>query len=223
MKRELFFSLLFHVVVVGAAMVSSPFDPRDGIDYGDVIRVSLPSAADIAHLTRPPVAIPQAVAEEPEEIPIQSPSTRPAAEIEAPQPKPQVEETPPVTENHQAAAESSEIDLSSAGGAASPFAGARVDNASFNYPFWFKLAFDKISRNWRNPVAYDGTLVCVIYFQVIKSGRVIELKVVESSGLEAFDKVCLAAIERSEPFPPLPREFRQEIIGITLPVKWEPR
>ena len=71
-------------------------------------------------------------------------------------------------------------------------------------------------------MAIDATIVCVIYFQVIKSGRVIEKRVEETSGIPAFDQACLQAVERSTPFPPLPRDFTDEIIGITLPFQYKP-
>ena len=46
------------------------------------------------------------------------------------------------------------------------------------------------------------------------------MKIKQSSGIDAVDRDCIAAIERSAPFPPLPREFRDEIIGITVPIKY---
>ncbi|RKX24009.1 MAG: hypothetical protein DRP45_09160 [Candidatus Zixiibacteriota bacterium] len=94
--------------------------------------------------------------------------------------------------------------------------GAVVDNSAFQYPFWFSLTWGKISQNFRVPVAIDGKVYCDIYFQVIKSGRVIESRIANPSGIAQFDKACLEAVERSAPFPPLPRDFLDEIIGITI-------
>jgi len=99
----------------------------------------------------------------------------------------------------------------------SPFAGATVDNANFNYPYWFTQTFNKIANNMRNTTNVDNRIFCTIYFQVLKSGRVIELRIEKSSGYPDFDEACLAAVERSAPFPPLPNDFIDEIIGITLP------
>jgi len=62
----------------------------------------------------------------------------------------------------------------------------------------------------------DGTVTCDVYFQVIKSGRVIEKKVVTPSGVPQFDQACLASIDRAQPFPPLPRDFLDEIIGLYI-------
>ena len=176
----------------------------------------------------------QPAVEEPDEIPVSDPRSRPEAVIKepeeviepepeaqqepAPEPKPSRSATPADTEG----GEQQEIHSPVTGGG-SPFAGATIDNVTFNYPYWFTQAFNKILRNWRNPVAADGAIVCVVYFQVIKSGRVIESKVQVSSGIRPFDDACLRAVERSAPFPELPRDFRDEIIGITLPFKYEPR
>jgi TonB family protein len=224
-------SMLVHLLFVAATLISSPFQVKSQIDYGDVIRVSLPSIDQVLPaepVPEEPIHIPQAMADEPPEIAITDPTTRPAAVIDKPEPKPERKPRKDVnldalkSDKDQTGAREGEIDIE-ATGAGSPFAGATVDNASFDYPFWYSLAFDKIGRNYRSTVPYDGTLVCVMHFQVMKSGRVIELEVIQSSGIKAFDNVCLRAIERSSPFPPLPRQFREEIIGITLPIKWTPR
>ncbi len=103
------------------------------------------------------------------------------------------------------------------------FSGATVDNAVFNYPTWFDQVVNKINDNFSPSREYEDTLVCVVHFQVLRSGRPVNLEVRESSGSKEFDDASLSAIERSAPFPPLPRDFREEIIGITLPVKWTPR
>ena len=92
----------------------------------------------------------------------------------------------------------------------------RIDNAAFDHPYWFDLAWNKINQNYRFAITIDGKVYCDVYFVVIKSGRVIETKVVNSSGIPAFDQACVSAIERSSPFPPLPRDWIDEILGITI-------
>lgn len=99
----------------------------------------------------------------------------------------------------------------------SPLGTATVDNASFTYAWWMTETFNKIQSNMRNTVQTEERLSCTIYFQVLRSGRVAELKMVIESGSSYFDRDCLEAIERSVPLPALPDEFKDEIIGITLP------
>ncbi len=221
MTREILLSFLLHLVVIAATVVSAPFDIRKGKSYDEIIRVSLTTLEEITPAKPEPVAIPEFLPEELPEIPISAPSTAKEVAIEKPkkkeEPKSQSKKTTPSSSE---GGKRKEIDSPATSGGGSPFHGATVESESaFEYPYWFTQAFNKIVGNWRNPVAYDGTLVCAIYFQVIRSGKVVELRVESSSGIPAFDNACLLAIERSEPFPPLPHEFRDEIIGITVPFK----
>jgi TonB family protein len=160
---------------------------------------------------------------EPTEIPLEKPATAPEAKIDAQEEKPTKK---PKDRPYQPLESRREGELEGAAevetGGGTPFAGAIIDNATFDYPYWFTQAFYKIQSNWRNPVAADYSIVCVVYFQVIKSGRVIELRIEEPSGIRTYDEACLRSVEHSAPFPPLPSGFRDEIIGITLPFKYEP-
>jgi len=221
MTRDVLFSLMLHITIIIATLVSAPFEISKKNNYDEIIRVSLKSLP--APVTAPalePVAIPQGLSEEFSEIPIDAPTTAKKAVIEQkPVKKKEIEKPKPKT-NNRVSSEAGDKEIeSSATGNGSPFQGATIDNASFNYPYWFNQAFNRISGNLRNPVAYEGTLVCVVYFQVIRSGKVVELRLDKSSGVPAFDKACLSAIERSDPFPDLPPDFRDEIIGITVPIK----
>ena len=226
MKLEIILSLALHGILILFTMVASPFDIRRSQDYDDVIRVSLTALPEFAAeepVALPEPVIPQAAEEQLAEIPIEDPTSLPETVVpEKPKPEPKEKPKPKPRSSGNGKKTDDENEIEAAAGAGSPFSGATIDNASFNYPYWFTQAFHKIQSNWRNPVAADGAIVCVIYFQVIKSGRVIEQRVEESSGIPAFDQACLQAVQRSAPFPPLPRDFTDEIIGITLPFQYKP-
>jgi TonB family protein len=160
-----------------------------------------------------------------EEPPISMPDAKSKPIAAKPKPKPKekpkrVRDLTAKEEAEQMAAEEGKSEIGQTAG--SPFAGATVDNASFDYPYWFTQAFYKIQTNWHNPVDADGPMVCLVYFQVLKSGRVVEARVDKSSGIPAFDQACVTAIDRSSPFPPFPKEFGDEILGITIPFKYQP-
>ncbi|UCC43462.1 MAG: energy transducer TonB [Candidatus Zixiibacteriota bacterium] len=232
MIRDYALSIGLHLVIIVATLASSPFAVKR-IDPGEVIRVSLHAAPPTEVIQPQPVApqVPKAVEAEPEEIPLDDPTSADEAAIDEPQeepePEPEEEEKP---ESYQPRADaggadqtgldSGQTEVEAAGG--TPFAGATVDDASFDYPYWFTQALYKIQSDWRNPVAADYSIVCVIYFQVLQSGRVVEVNIHESSGIRPFDEACLRAVQQAAPFPPLPKEFTSEIIGITLPFKYEP-
>jgi TonB family protein len=220
MTREILLSLLLHLVVVAATVISAPFDIGKGKSYDEIIRVSLTTLPEITPAKPEPVAIPEFLPEELPEIPISAPSTVKEVPIEKPKKKEEPKPQPKKTKSSSSEGKQKAIDSPATSAGGSPFHGATVESESaFEYPYWFTQAFNKIVGNWHNPVAYDGTLVCAVYFQVIRSGKVVELRVETPSGIPAFDNACLQAIERSEPFPPLPHEFRDEIIGITVPFK----
>lgn len=223
MNRDVLFSALIHIGIIAATVISSPLAPKSRFEWDKVIRVSITSPSDIMPsepVPLEPIPVPAAVTESDPEISIDDPTTAPEAVIpEKPQPEPkpkkkQTKSAPGPSKDQAEATDQVEAPT----GSGSPFSGATIDNASFDYPYWFTQAFNKIAGNFRNPVAYDGTLVCTIYFQVIKSGRVVEVRIEQSSGIKAFDDAVVLAIDRSAPFPPLPGEFADEIIGITLPV-----
>ncbi len=223
-RGDLVASFTLHIVMallilIPASLIGKRTPP------GEVVHVSLISAPPMSSATvapPEPVAIPKALAAEEVDIPIDDPTSKPKVKIEKPEPKPEPEKpvkNKPVkaetADETQAGNEVGPTDVDVAAG--SPFAGATVDNVSFDYPHWFNLAFNKIAGNFRNPVNVDGQIICLIYFKVIRSGKVIDARIEESSGFQSFDEACLAAVERSRPFPPLPPEFRDEIIGITVP------
>ncbi len=228
MSRDVIFSSILHLILVGIVLVASPFKINGNVPFDEIIRVQLtaPNEMKAAEpVAMEPVSVPEPVFNEPEDIAISDPETIKEAKITPKEtPKPKKTQDKPKTQKPSNATnkstgetktESKEVET----GGGSPFAGATIDNATFNYPYWFTQAFNKIASNYNNTFLYDGTLVCVVYFQVIKSGRIIEMRIEKSSGFPEFDDMCLRAIESSKPFPPLPNDFRDEIIGITLPFK----
>ncbi len=223
MSKDLVFSIALHLSVVGLTFLTAPFAIKTPQDLGEVIRVTAVSMSEISpaqpEVIAPP-EVPQALEMAPEEIPIDDPTTMPAAEIEEPvrepEPKPEVKPQAPAqpAERSQTGAEEGKTEVEAPAGTS--ISGVSVDNASFKYPYWFTLTWNKLNQNFRIPIQIDGQVYCDIYFQVIKSGRMIEVKVTSSSGIPQFDEACVAAVERSAPFAPLPRQFLDEIIGITI-------
>jgi TonB family protein len=225
-----------HILLVGGILILSPMTFRTPPDFSQVVQVnlvSMPMASPQAAITPQPVtptAPPAALVEEIEDIPVSDPVTKPVAEIEKPKEKPKPKPAKPkekpkakpqvdaskaqAGERTQPGTADGNVEVQAPAG--SLISGASVDNASFQYPYWFDLAWSKLAQNFRIPFAVDGKIEADVYFQVLKSGRIIENRVVKSSGIPRFDQACVEAVDRSGPFPPLPREFLDEIIGITV-------
>jgi TonB family protein len=230
MRQDLLLSFLLHFVVIIAMVVSAPFKARVNTDLGDVIRVNLTSLpASLKPQAQEPVAVPTPIVADDPVVPItEVASVTQAKPLPKPKPKPEEKKDDtyrPKTETgdqDRSGIENGQKDVSENLSSGSKFGGAAVDNASFDYPYWFVQAFGKIERNWTNPVYANRPISCVIYFQVIRSGRIIKVEIEESSGVDAFDRACERAVNLSQPLPPLPDDFADEIIGIHLTFPYSP-
>jgi len=232
MKRDLIYSLVLHVSIAVALVVITPFQPQINTDLGEVINVRLaamPITQQVNVQPAPTVEIPQAISAESELAVLPDPTSITKAKKIKPKekPKPKQKDKPYQPQNEKgkedvAGKTDGEKDVSDEVMSGSKFGSAAVDNASFNYPYWFVQAFTKIEFNWRNPIYSSQPIECLVYFQVIRSGRVIKVEIEKSSGIDAFDNACVNAINLSKPLPPLPSEFVEEIIGIHLTFPYEP-
>ncbi len=77
-----------------------------------------------------------------------------------------------------------------------------------------------VRRNWFSVIPESGRLgrqgKVVIQFSINKTGAVPKLVITLPSGTEALDRAAVAGISASNPFPPLPTEFRGDQIRVQL-------
>ena len=77
-----------------------------------------------------------------------------------------------------------------------------------------------VKQNWYNlmppsvypPILKQGKLA--IEFVILKDGKVSNMAVRTSSGDVPLDRAAWASITASTPFPPLPKEFPGQILGL---------
>ncbi len=75
-----------------------------------------------------------------------------------------------------------------------------------------------ISTNWVRPPVGSG-VEATVYYRIQRDGRVTELRIVRSSGINSFDLAALRAVQSSSPLPPLPRGFKDGSLGVNLIVR----
>ena len=77
-----------------------------------------------------------------------------------------------------------------------------------------------VKRNWLAVVPESARLGrrgrVLIQFAISKDGSVPKLVIAVPSGAEALDRAAVAGISASNPFPPLPAEFRGSVIRLQL-------
>jgi TonB family protein len=80
----------------------------------------------------------------------------------------------------------------------------------FKFPPYLVIIRDKIERHWNPPPGTVQGAKAKIQFTVLRSGRVGEVKLQDSSGNFYFDQAAVRAILQSSPFPPMPEEFYKD-------------
>ena len=61
-----------------------------------------------------------------------------------------------------------------------------------------------------------------VVFYIDRNGRVIDLRVETSSGNQSLDNAALSAVFNAAPFPPLPKGFPRERVGVRMYLTYEP-
>jgi outer membrane biosynthesis protein TonB len=234
-SKDFLYSVALHAALILAITMINPFAirPSHDLDSIAVNIISMPPLGDPALIEggdMAEISIPQAVVEENIAIPIEAPeSKKETKEVPKPEPKKETPKPEPKKDaGYQGLAKTGDktqqggTDVSDKVGPGTKFGTVAVDNASFDYPYYFVQAFGKIQRNWSNPVAANQPLSCIIYFKIIRSGTIIDPEIETSSGVPAYDRACLRAIVSSSPLPQLPTDFRDDIIGIHLEFPYQP-
>jgi len=62
----------------------------------------------------------------------------------------------------------------------------------------------------------------VVYFRVHRNGEITHIAVEQSSGVFLFDQSCQRAVIQAAPFPPLPRDYLNEYVGVHFSFKYVP-
>lgn len=91
----------------------------------------------------------------------------------------------------------------------------------FPYAWYIKIIRDKIAERW-DPNALPGQQPRVA-FEISREGKVAVARIVvrQSSGNRAYDQVAVRAIAEASPFPPLPDDFKNQLVTIDIQFRFE--
>ncbi|MBZ0100574.1 MAG: TonB C-terminal domain-containing protein, partial [Thermoanaerobaculia bacterium] len=95
---------------------------------------------------------------------------------------------------------------------------AGLDNPNFTYGYYVDQMLAMISRNWVRPPVGSG-VEATLHFTILRDGRISDLRVSQSSGINGFDLAALRAVQSASPLPPLPSAFRESTLGVNLIVR----
>jgi protein TonB len=163
------------------------------------------------------------VEEPPPEV---APAPDPEVAVQPPQPQEVKQETPKRQEPRPPAPTTSApqaIPEQMAAIPAAPTQGRLVPTNSNVVPTWKTQIVALLERNKRYPETAQSRReqgVAQVFFSLDRQGRVLESRVVRSSGANALDEEALALLRRAQPFPPPPRELAGEHIDLTVPIRF---
>jgi protein TonB len=148
------------------------------------------------------------------ELPIQPPTPQQKQEMpQRQEPRPPA----PTTSMPQAAP------LETAAIPAAPVQGPPVPKSSNAIPTWKTQIAALLERNKRYPPAAQARGergVAQVFFSLDRQGRVIDSRVVRSSGAVALDEEALALLQRAQPFPAPPAELGGPRVDLTVPIRF---
>ncbi len=93
-------------------------------------------------------------------------------------------------------------------------AGIAVDAAQFPFGYFLSAIERRVSDNWYAAGTPGRGLTCVVYFTLMRDGSVRDVRIEKGSGSEFFDRSAMRAVKGAAPFPPLPRGFQNDFLGI---------
>jgi protein TonB len=80
------------------------------------------------------------------------------------------------------------------------------------FGYYAQILRDQVARNWRteqiDPRLKTAPLV-IVTFELLRSGAIRDVRVLQSSGHFELDNSCQRAIYDAQPFPPLPAGFER--------------
>ncbi|KPJ60513.1 MAG: hypothetical protein AMJ46_05740 [Latescibacteria bacterium DG_63] len=93
----------------------------------------------------------------------------------------------------------------------------QLDIENFEFRYYLVAVRNKVSSNWSPPaglVTSSGTVRVVVFFRILRDGKIADLAVETPSAVGLFDQSALRAVLRAQPFPPLPRGFADNSLGV---------
>ncbi len=216
MKSSLAISVGLHAAVIAVCLgrVSfSDFDPKP-IAIHNVDLIAPPMPQPVAKKPKPEETPPpeqpkpQPEPEVEEETPVAPPKPKPKPIEKKPKPKPvspakpEITDPPASDQPEQAAEEIPETGEMS------------LDADEFEFAYYVNRIRQKIAAHWRVPPGPKGDLFCRVYFRIHRDGSVTDVGVEDESGMFTFDQAAKRAVLAAGVMPPLPREYRDEYLGV---------
>jgi protein TonB len=109
---------------------------------------------------------------------------------------------------------------------AAPVQGQPTPRSSRAIPTWKTKIVALLERNKRYPPTAQSRGehgVAEVFFSLDRQGRVVESRIMRSSGASSLDEEALALLQRAQPFPAPPSEMSGVRVDLTVPIRFNLR
>ncbi len=232
MGRFLIISAILHAVL----LLIAPLVPRltgDTPTSMDVYAVELLDVTATAQPVSPavepaPEVAPPKAEEPPEEVISERPRKAPAKTAVKPPPRPETSLSERLNERLKAeddrrATAPQPSESRPATSTPRPVSGtpgrASISVSRFPYAWYISIIQGKVSSNWKQPsdrLVSEEALSVRVSFRISRDGSVDAVTVRKSSGRTTIDQSAAKAVRNSAPFPPLPDDYRDDRLDVTI-------
>ncbi len=97
-----------------------------------------------------------------------------------------------------------------------------VKASRFPYAWYLSIVQGKVTSNWKQPSARllgGENLTAVVSFRIQRGGMIEAITVRRSSGISTVDQSAAKAVRSSAPFPPLPDDYMESHLDVTIDFK----
>jgi protein TonB len=94
-----------------------------------------------------------------------------------------------------------------------------ISVSRFPYAWYVSIIQGKISSNWKQPsdrLVSEDALTSRVSFRISRNGSVDAITVRRSSGSTTVDQSATKAVRAAAPFPPLPDDYRENSLDVTI-------
>lgn len=94
-----------------------------------------------------------------------------------------------------------------------------ISVSRFPYAWYISIIQGKVSSNWKQPsdrLVSEEALSVRVSFRISRDGSVDAVTVRKSSGRSTIDQSAAKAVRSSAPFPPLPDDYRDDQLDVTI-------
>ncbi len=96
---------------------------------------------------------------------------------------------------------------------------SQIGLSNFPFTYYLQIIIDRVSSNWFTSLVdpgMRGTFQTTVFFKILRNGQISGVKIEELSGIRSLDLSAIRAVQSAAPFPPLPREYEDDYLGIHL-------